>query len=117
MYTSDELVSLVNIGGGAAVEMFDQELNKVLENLDDVNKKGKDERSITVTVKFKPGEAQGIIGTSIEVKSKLSGQRVHPTHIMIGRNGTKMEARELQQKQKPLPFTENVVPMNQDESS
>ena len=108
MYTSEELVGLINLGNGAAVEMFNTELEKVLNNLDDINKKSKDERSITLVVKFKPGETHGIISTSIEVKSKLSGQRVFATNIMMGRKGAKVEARELYQQQ-PLDFKNNVV--------
>ena len=119
MYTSEELVSLNNLGNGAAVEMFDNELEKVLNNLQDINKDGKAERSITLTVKFKPTDTQGIVSTQIECKSKLSGQRIFPTHLMIGHNGRQSEAREMFQQQ-PLQFKDpdgKVVPIERKEDS
>lgn len=111
MYTSEELTSLANLDNGGAIELFDLELEKVLENIDDINKKGKDERSITLTVKLKPTDTEGIVSTQIEVKSKLAGQRTRSTHLMIGREGGKVKARELY-KQQPLEFGNNVTQIN-----
>ncbi len=112
MYTASDLTSLANIGNGAAIEMFDIELQKVLRNLNDPNKQGNQERSVTLTVRLKPGETKGIVQTKITCNSKLSGQRAHDTTLMVGMDQDgKMESRELFQ-QKPLPFNEKVVPID-----
>ena len=39
-------VSLTNLGNGAAVELFDHELQKVLANIDDPNTDPKEKRKI-----------------------------------------------------------------------
>lgn len=43
-------VTLVSIGGGAAVELFDIELERVLANIKDVNTDPKTRRRITLVV-------------------------------------------------------------------
>ena len=47
MYTSDELTSLINLADGAAIELFDMELLKVLENIQNPNRQKDLEREIT----------------------------------------------------------------------
>jgi hypothetical protein len=49
-------VSLQNLGGGAAIELFDLELQKVLENISDENTRPAVVREITLKVKIKPGD-------------------------------------------------------------
>ena len=54
--TSDEKLSLANLGGGAAVEKFDTELQKVLDNIADPNTVENAGREVTLKVKIKPKE-------------------------------------------------------------
>lgn len=103
MYTSEELVSLTNLGNGAAVEKFDLELERVLHDLDDINKDPNAERTITLVVKFKPTGTQGIVETIIHCDPKMGKRKAFTTHLMIGHNGRRMEAREMF-KQRPLEF-------------
>lgn len=111
MFTAEETINLKNLGNGAAIEMFDVELQKVLQDLYDPNKLNDQERSITLTVKFKPGESQGIILTKVSCTSKLGGQKVFGTSLMIGREASgRVEAREMF-VQRPLPLGDKIVPM------
>lgn len=56
-----EKLSLVNLGGGAAVEMFDEALEKVLENILDPNTEAKTKRVITLKMTISPAENRGVL--------------------------------------------------------
>jgi len=64
-------ISLINLGGGAAVEKFQIELNQVLANIMDVNTdEGK--REIVLKVEFKPSRDRDACDIRIHCKSKLA---------------------------------------------
>jgi hypothetical protein len=69
----NEKLSLVNLKGGAAVEMFDLALQRVLDNVADINMTGKP-REIVLKVKIVPTDDRTLIGYEIEINSKLAGQ-------------------------------------------
>lgn len=108
MIASEEIASLINIGEGAAVEMFDQAMQKVLKNINDANTDDKTAREVRLVVKFVPGESPGVVGTEIGVSTNLSAPKAIKMTIMYGVDGGRMVARELVRQQK-LPFGENVV--------
>jgi len=54
--TKLETVSLDNLGGGAAVEKFNDELVEVLRNIQDPNTSPTAMREIKLTVSLKPAE-------------------------------------------------------------
>ena len=66
-------LSLVNIKEGAAVEMFDNQLNKVLSNIHDINTSLKP-REITLKVRFVPSEDRTLITLGVSCTSKLAVQ-------------------------------------------
>ena len=69
-----EKLSLVNLEGGAAVEMFDIALQKVLENIHDINTTD-GPREINLKVKAKPmGDDRSIVGYSITCPIKICCQ-------------------------------------------
>lgn len=105
MFTSDQDASLTNLGQGAAVEKFDYELKRAIADLLDVNKDGTKARTITLKVTLKPGATQGIVDTTIECNAKLADRKPFATNLMVGRDATGIQARELFQ-QRPLPLEE-----------
>lgn len=102
MHTKDETVNLENIGGGAAMELFDVEWRRVLKDIMDPNTDPKAERSITVKITVKPDENRdlGIIG--ISVKPKLAGTKEFLTKAFFGIEEGKPEAREIENRQETL---------------
>jgi len=80
----EERLSLANLGKGAAVERFDDELQKVLENILDPNTRPDLVRSVTLTVKIKPNEDRDFANVEIQATSKLAPYDHVPTHIYIG---------------------------------
>ena len=116
MYTSEELTSLMNLDNGGAVELFDLALNQVLEDIGDLNKDQSKERTITLKVTLKATDTPGIIHTKINCDPKLGPRRSRSTHLMVGREHGKMQAREMYQ-QKPLTFGDNVTPIRKEKTN
>lgn len=104
---SEQFVTLDSLGQGAAVEKFEDELNRVLENVLDPNTKATAARSVTLTITVKPDEDPSFANTLIEVKSKLAPSRAVGTAIFIGRHAGRAVATERDTRQ--LRLDDNVV--------
>ena len=78
------VVTLSNIAQGAAVEIFDHELNKVLENIKDPNADPKKKRKITLCVEFAPYADRSGSEVSIAVKSNLVSVSGVKSNIFVG---------------------------------
>ncbi len=81
----DAPISLDTIGGGAAIELFDDEMRRVLDNILDVNTKAESLREVRLTVKIKPNADRGICNALIEVSSKLASPEGAGTVLYVGR--------------------------------
>ena len=109
MFTADQDASLTNLGQGAAVEKFDHELKRALSDLLDPNKESKKERKITLVVKLKPSDTQGVVNTTIECDATLAKRKSFSTNLLVGKGPGGVEAKELIQKQQKLEFGDRVV--------
>jgi len=108
----EEKLSLVNIEGGAAVEMFDIALQKVLENIHDINTTA-DAREITLKVKIQPmPENRSVIVYAITCPTKTCGQEPVKGVADLGIKNGRLAAFGRVQKQNDIPFS-NVSPINQ----
>ena len=109
-----EKLSLVTLQGGAAVEMFDIALQKVLENIHDINTTA-EAREITLKVKIKPmDENRSIIVYGITCPTKTCGQgAVKGVADMAIANG-RLVAFCRVPKQNEIPFSA-VVSMSKSE--
>ena len=72
---SERVVKLDTMRGGAALERFNVELDRVIANVLDPNTDPKAKRSVTLKVSIKPTEdrEQGVV--SIDCQSKLAGMK------------------------------------------
>jgi len=68
----EHALSLTTINRGAAVELFQQELEKVLENVLDPNTPAEAKRTITLKVTFVPNESRQSAQIAVEADSKLA---------------------------------------------
>lgn len=100
----EEYVGIENLGRGAAVELFNDELTRVLSNILDPNTDAKAVRSLTLTVKFKPSEERDLAPTIIEVKSKLASPKGVGTVVFIGKKAGQAVATEHNPRQPELPM-------------
>lgn len=107
-------LSLTNIKEGAAVEMFDLQLEKVLANINDINTDNKT-RSITLTMAITPSEDRTLLTISLDCTSKIRHQEKQKVYadIKIDERGRAF-AVERQQLQRTL-FPAVVVPMKGDQ--
>ena len=101
-----EKLSLTNILGGAAVEMFDRCLNdEVLPNIADINTTLK-QREIKLTIAFLPAdENRNLLAFAIKCESKLCGQEPVKAYadIQLDSKG-RVVAVERVTNQRELPF-------------
>jgi hypothetical protein len=97
-----ELVSLENLGAGAAAELFQLELDRVLENIQDPNTKATTIREITLKIKIKPDEDRDYGAVSIACTAKLSPVNPYPTQLVFGIENGKAVATEYNPKQSDL---------------
>lgn len=80
------VVTLGTLKGGAAIELFDAELDKVLRNIEDMNTDHKTARRITVTVEFKPSEDRTMGDVTIKATTKLAGLKPSRGLVYFGRH-------------------------------
>lgn len=65
-------ISLETLQDGRAIAMFNEELRKVMENIEDEFTSPKVKRSITLTVTFKPDSERKFGTTVLSIKSNLA---------------------------------------------
>lgn len=82
---SEEIVTLASIANGAALELFDHELTRVIANIADVNTSAKTKRGINIKVVIQPDEDRGIGFATVEVTSKLAGVKPVSSTMYFGK--------------------------------
>lgn len=104
------LLDLHTIGGGAAFELFQAELERVLENILDPNTEATDKREVHLIVTVKPTSErdEGVI--LCRAKSKLA-----PTHgaggtIFVGRRKGKATATTFNPRQMQIQWDKEGKP-------
>lgn len=78
-------ITLANLGGGAAVEKFEDELNKVIENILDPNTDPGAKRSIRLDVTIKPTSDRKFGQVDIVAAAKLAPAIAFETQAFFGR--------------------------------
>ncbi len=81
---SEEFVSLLTLGEGAAVELVNDELQKVFENILDPNTAPTKAREVILKLTFKPDENRDIGRVDITAGSKLVGAKSVNTIVYFG---------------------------------
>ena len=108
---STEKLSLENIGGGVAKELFEREVDKVLENIADINTSAKEARSVNLKVTFRPNDARDAGMIEVKCTSSVAGTFASTTPIMIVRDNEKNTVYQNVVKQSEMNFSEKVVNM------
>lgn len=101
-------ITLSNIGGGAAVEKFSDELRKVVANIMDPNTPASAKREITIKVSIKPSVDRAFGPIVVSASSKLAPVRGFSTVAHFGMDGDEPVAFEDDPKQLTIgDFIEN----------
>ncbi len=85
-FLDPEKISLDNLAGGAAVERFNVELAKVLENILDENMEPTKKRSITLKVHFKPSRDRDHASMEVDCSATLAPIASFESTAYIGRD-------------------------------
>src|SRR5207244_5955141 len=78
-------VSLATLAGGAAVELFQKELDQVVRNIADVNTDPKAAREINLKVKITPSDERDVGDVIVTCASKLGPIKGVRTAFYFGR--------------------------------
>jgi hypothetical protein len=109
-----ETLTLNNLAEGAAEELFQHELSRVLENILDPNTEPEAKRQITLKVTFAPKEGKDgereTSDVSLEVSSKLAAIRGVGSGLYLGRRSGKAVAVEATAKQVKMEWEEESKP-------
>lgn len=97
-------LSLKNLGCGGAVEQFNVELQKVLENIEDEHTKATAVREITLKIKILPNENRNNFNYLVEAKSKLAPIKGFGGVAFLRRDQGTIVAYEANEKQMDLPY-------------
>lgn len=110
--TIEELprLDLHTVSGGEALELFEVELERVIENLLDVNADPDAKRKVTLTVEFKPGQDRGSVLTVVRAKSTLAPSRSAGGVAFVGRHRGKAIATVYDMRQTQLKWDEESKP-------
>jgi len=79
-----ERFTLPEIGRGAAIERFDMELQRVLDNIQDPNTDPKKARSVVLKFTITPDEDRGVGKYAIDAQAKLAPLKSHPGRVFLG---------------------------------
>lgn len=109
---AQDTVSLATLLRGGAIERFDDELQRVLENILDPNTDdGK--RSVTLTVTLDPSENRQSASVDVKCSSKVQGARPVDTTIFFAQRHGRAVAVEHNPDQLAMAFAQQtpVVPL------
>ena len=95
---SNEL-TLANLGNGACVERFEEQLQKVIENITDPNTEAKTKRKIVLEVTFVPDRDRDIGAVTVSCQARLAPTVSFRTQAYLGRDGDRYVAFEDDPKQ------------------
>lgn len=106
-----EQVSLETLGFGAAAEMFQAELEKVVFNIQDPNTKPELKRNITLKLVIKPTKDRSMCAVEIHCDSKLAPALPFESTMFVGvEHGVAVASEDNPQQQqlssKPEPSVE-----------
>ncbi|GBC62507.1 hypothetical protein DENIS_3479 [Desulfonema ishimotonii] len=96
-------INLINIGGGAAVEMFGRSLEKVLTNIADPNAETKTPREITLKFRFKPDSSGTVAHVEVQSVEKLAPVEAYRTLMHVTETADGISAMEYNPNQLKLP--------------
>ena len=104
-----EKVSVQTLNGGAVIDLFDVEYEKLLANVNDENTKPEATRSIKIELKVKPEKTRRVATVQISVASSLAPIKPAETVIFFDTDKGELAAFEDDPKQQSLDFKSGAV--------
>ena len=98
----EQPVTLFTLANGAAAELFDEELAKVVSNVLDLNTEAETVREINLKVKISPDDSRRMAAVSVQVTSKTGPIRGVGTQFFFGKRAGRCFAVESNPQQGQL---------------
>ena len=95
----EQHVTRLTLADGAAAELFQEEFQRVLENIGDVNTDPKAVREVHLRVRIKPNEMREVGSVTIDASSKLTPVKKAETVFYFGKRNGRVVAVENNPKQ------------------
>jgi hypothetical protein len=105
----NEKVTLENLGAGAAKQLFEVELQRVLDDILDPNTDPKAVRKVVLTVAIKPGADRSVAKVGIQATSALGKALPFMTEFFMGKGANGVEAYENNPRQMKLAFEQRLA--------
>ena len=86
---NNQILTLSNIANGAINERFQEELARVIKNIEDPNTDATAKRKITINVVLSPNATRDIVTAKFDTKSTLAPSYSIGTSMFVGREGEK----------------------------
>ncbi len=96
------VVTLETLADGAAAELFQSELDKVLRNIQDPNTEATAMRKVTLEVTFAPDDNREMGDVKVKASSRLAGLKGAETRVYFGRHQGQLVATEWNPRQAGL---------------
>jgi hypothetical protein len=105
----NETVTLDTLKAGGVIQLFDEELAKVLANIMDPNTEPEAVREVTLKVKIKPDRDRATASVQIIPSAKLAPAVALGTRMFFGKKGGQFLAWEHDPQQLQLPMDRDEV--------
>lgn len=105
-------VDLTTINSGAAIEQFEEEFQKVLENIADPNTDPEKIREVRLVLKMKPSKDRSSATTQITATSKLAPAQPHESFVVLDNDGSQINAYTTDPRQSHFDFEEKIKDFN-----
>jgi|SRR5690625_317965 len=107
---------LSDLANGAIQEKLDYELNKVFDNIHDLNTKAQDKRGVTIKLEFKPDENRQTVSVDSSFTTKLANVEGVSTIVLTGKDlvSGNVEAKELKSSIPGQTYFDNDGTLNTD---
>lgn len=102
-------VTLETLNNGAAMDLFDLELERVMRNIQDENTKPDAVREITLKISMKPNDDRSLVATAVSCKSKLASTKPHAHYMQLVYDGQKTRAMTTRIEQPELDLGESNI--------
>jgi len=104
-------LTLDQLGGGVIPALFEEEMERVLANIDDPSTAAKKPRKIMIELVFTPDENREAAAVTFGVRSVLASSKPCSTSIFIGRDRGRMVAFLRDPAQPELPGLRPIAPL------
>lgn len=106
-----ENIELGSLGAGAAAELFQAELERVIANVIDPNTKAEAVRSITLKLSIKPDKkTRSMCSLAIDCSSRLAPSLPFESHLFVGMENGQPVSSEYNPAQGRLPGIDEEPP-------